>query len=151
PQAALSDKTAQIAGENAAGGKARLGFISASQIIRLPGIEIGRTGLTYERAIHRYGRKSVESVFIHARDIEPYMPTSAPLALKLYYLKKKQSLIALEAVGQNIKARLDTFSAALAGRLTLADLMTLDLAYTPALGTARDALNAAATVALQKE
>lgn len=151
PQAALSDKTAQIAGENVAGGKARLGFISGSQIIRLPGIEIGRTGPTYAQAIRKYGKGKVESVFIHARDIEPYMPGSAPLALKLYYLKKKQTLIALEAAGHNIKPRLDTFSAALAGALTLADLMTLDLAYTPAFATARDALNAAATVALQKE
>ena len=151
PQAAVSDKTAQVAGENAAGGKAQLAFTAAAQIIRLPETEIGRTGLTYTQAIRRYGKANLESVFIHARDTEPYMPGSAPLALKLYYTKKKHALVALEATGTGIKARLDAFSAALAGKLTLHDLAMLDLAYTPAFGTARDALNAAATVALQQE
>ncbi len=151
PQAAVSDKTAQVAGENAAGGKARLEFTTASQLIRLPGTEIGRTGLTWEQAIRKYGKAKIDRVFIHARDKEPYMPDSAPLALQVIYLKKKQQLIALEAVGQNIKSRLDAFSAALAGSLTLKDLAMLDFAYTPAFGTARDGLNAVATVALQKE
>jgi rhodanese-related sulfurtransferase len=38
----------------------------------------------------------------------------------------------------------------MAGNLTIDALALLDLAYTPAFGTARDALNIAATVALQK-
>lgn len=151
PQAAVSDKTAQVAGENAAGGKARLDFVSASQIIRLPETEIGRVGLTYEQAIRKYGKANIESVFIHARESEAYVPSSGSIALKLFYLKKKQQLIALEAVGKNLKPRLDAFAAALAGKLSLSSLAMLDFAYTPVLGTARDALNAATTVALQKE
>lgn len=151
PQAAVSDKTAQVAGENAAGGKASLGTITASQIIRLPGIEIGRTGLTYAEARAKHGKKNIESVFIHGVDSEPYMPGSSSLSLNIYYTKKKRKLVALEAAGKNIKSRLDAFTAALAGELSLDDLALLDFAYTPAFGTARDALNVAATVALQRE
>lgn len=150
PQAAVSDKTAQVAGENAAGGKARLGFFSASQIIRLPTIEVGRVGLTYEQALEKVGKPRVVSTFIHARDTEPYMPHSAALSLKLFYDKKTHAVLGLEAAGHGVKARLDAVAAAMAGKLTIDDLALLDLAYTPAFGTARDALNIAATVALQK-
>lgn len=150
PQAAVSDKTAQVAGENAAGGKARLGFFSAAQIIRLPNIEVGRVGLTYEQALEKVGKPRVISTFIHARDTEPYMPASATLSLKLFYDKKTHALLGLEAAGRGVKARLDAFATALAGKLTIDDLALLDLAYTPAFGTARDALNIAATVAVQK-
>lgn len=151
PQAAVSDKTAQVAGENAAGGKAKLGTLTGSQIIRLPDIEIGRTGLTYAEARAKHGKKNIESVFVHGLDSESYMPGSSPIALNIYYTKKKRKLVALEATGKNIKSRLDAFTTALAGELSLDDLALLDLAYTPAFGTARDVLNVAATVALQRE
>lgn len=151
PQAAVSDKTAQVAGENAAGGHAQLSTITANQIIRLPGIEIGRVGLTCTQAMRKFGKANIGSVFVHGRNTESYMPGSEDISLKLYYHRKKKQVIALEAAGKEIKARLDAFAAALAGNLTLNDLAMLDLAYTPAFGTARDALNIAATVALQKE
>lgn len=150
PQAAVSDKTAQVAGENAAGGKASLATVTASQVIRLPRLEVGRVGLTYDQALRKFGKARIDSVFVHARDIEPYLPASEAIALKLYYDRKTRGLIALEAAGKNIKSRIDTFAAALAGKLTLNYLALIDLAYTPALGTTRDALNVAATVALQK-
>lgn len=151
PQAAVSDKTAQVAGENAAGGKAQLGTMTASQIIRLPGIEVGRVGPTCVQAMRRHGKPNIGSVFVHGRNTEPYMPGSQGISLKLYYHRKKKQVIALEAAGHDIKARLDAFAAALTGKLTINQLAMLDLAYTPAFGTARDALNIAATVALQKE
>jgi len=150
PQAAVSDKTAQVAGTNAAGGSAKLSTITGSQIIRLPQVEIGRVGPTEEVARKLYGKKNVHHVFVHARDKEAYMPGSSQLSIALFYHAKKGSLIALEAAGHGVKPRLDAFSAALAGGLNLDDLAMLDLAYTPAVGTARDALNVAATVASQR-
>ncbi len=151
PQAAVSDKTAQVAGENAAGGKAVLTTMTGSQIIRLPGIEVGRVGPTCAQAMRQYGKANIGSVFVHGRNSEPYMPGSEDISLKLFYHRKKKQIIALEAAGKDIKSRLDAASAAIAGQLTLNDLAMLDLAYTPAFGTTRDALNVAATVALQKE
>lgn len=144
PQAAVSDKTAQVAGENAAGGKARLGRMTAAQLIRLPTVEIGSVGLKCDP------KNRTASVLVHAHDFEPYMPGSSPMTLKLWYNTKTRQVTRLEAVGQNIKPRLDAFALALAGKLKLKDLSLLDLAYTPSSGTARDALNIAATVALQQ-
>lgn len=149
PQAAVSDKTAQVAGENAAGGNAKLESTTGSQIIRLPDVEIGRTGLTLQDAQRRYGKANIGSVLVHARDKEGYLPDSSTITLKLFYTRKQQRVVALEAVGRNIKARLDVATAAIVGKLTLRQLAMLDLAYTPALGTARDAINVAATVASQ--
>lgn len=143
-QAALSDKTAQVAGENAAGGRARLAEPSGAQILRLPSIEVGRVGNIAAK------KRGVERVFVHTHNMEPYMPKASPLALLLYYEKKSQRVIALEAVGNHIKARLDAIATAIAGKLRLKDLAYFDFAYTPALGTARDALNVAALVALQQ-
>jgi NADPH-dependent 2,4-dienoyl-CoA reductase/sulfur reductase-like enzyme/rhodanese-related sulfurtransferase len=149
PQAAVSDKTAQVAGENAAGGSARLTALTGSQIIRLPDIEIGRVGPTLRQAQRRYGKSNLNCVLVHARDTESYISDSTTMTVKMFFTKKKGQLVALEAVGKNIKSRIDVAAAAIAGKLKLQEIAMLDLAYTPVVGTARDAINIAATVGSQ--
>ena len=151
-QAALADKTAQVAAVNAsnvAKHKISLPAVSASQLIRLPDLEIGRVGLTYKQAIQKYGKKNIDSSFVVGRDVEPYLK-SQPMVVKIFYHTKTQRLVGIEVAGQNIKSRIDASAVAIAAKQKLSDLALIDLSYTTAIGTARDALNAAAMVGLQK-
>ncbi|HMX57978.1 MAG TPA: FAD-dependent oxidoreductase [Leptospiraceae bacterium] len=150
PQASVADKTAQVAGENAAGGDAKLASFVGSLLLRLPNMSAGRVGPSFRNlglaAGNRLGR-----AFVHAYDVEPYMPHAKPLMLELFYEKESGKVLALEAAGSGVERRLDAAAVAIAGSLTIQQLAKLDLAYSPALGTARDALNVAATVAVQAE
>ncbi len=151
PQAAVSDKTAQVAGANAAGDSVKLGVFSASMQIRLPEWEVGRVGLTEKEALLEAGKNNLGKVLILAKDKEPYLPGSSEITLELFFHLKSGKLLGLEAVGTNIKSRLDAFAAAFTLNGTIVSLAQSDFAYTPAFGTARDALNIAATVALQTQ
>jgi NADPH-dependent 2,4-dienoyl-CoA reductase/sulfur reductase-like enzyme len=150
-QAAVSDKTAQVAGANAAGLKVKLNYFSNSMILRQPTFEIGRAGLTEPEAIKNYGSNKIGKVLVHGNDKEAYFPGSESIILELLYNKKDQRLLGLDALGTNIKSRLDAFAIAFTSELKLENLANMDFSYSPAYGTSRDVLNIVATVALQKE
>ncbi|TGL58158.1 hypothetical protein EHQ58_12315 [Leptospira ognonensis] len=150
-QAAVSDKTAQVAGSNAAGLKIKLSEFSGSMILRTPNFEIGRVGLSVGTAMALYGKQKVGKAFVHAVDKESYFPGSQNMILELLYHKKNHKVLGLDILGSNIKSRLDAFSVAFTQGIKLETLANLDFSYSPAFGTSRDALNIVATVALQKE
>ncbi len=149
-QAAISDKTAQVAGSNAAGLKIKLSPFSDSMIVRTPNFEIGRVGLSKSQAELIYGKQKIQKVFVSATDKESYFPGSSPIFLELLYHKKNLSVLGLDILGTNIKSRLDAFSVAYCKGMTTGELSQMDFSYSPAFGTSRDALNVVATVALQK-
>ncbi len=151
PQAAVSDKTAQVAGANAAGSKVKLREFSSSMIIRTPNAEVGKVGLSQTQAQMYFGKDKIGKALVHGTDKESYFPTNAPVILEILYHKKNHRILGLSALGNNIKSRLDAFASAFTNRQTLEDIANLDFAYSPAFGTSRDVLNVVATVALQKE
>ncbi|MDZ4725722.1 MAG: FAD-dependent oxidoreductase [Leptospira sp.] len=151
PQAAVSDKTAQVAGANAAGKKVKLENFTASMILRLAcDKEVGRTGLTWKQSMETYNKNKVDKVLVHGNDKESYFPGSEKITLELIYHKKNHRLLGIDMIGKNIKSRLDAGSIAIAKKMTLSELANMDFAYSPAFGTSRDVLNIAAIVALQK-
>ncbi len=149
-QAAVADKTAQVAGENAAGGDAKVAAFVGSTLIRLPGTVVGRTGPSRRQLALSAGNR-LGRAFIHAYDREPYMPESQPLMIELFYEKGTGRILALEAAGAGVERRIDAAAVAIAAGMTVHQLAKLDFGYSPALGSARDALNVAATVAVQSE
>ncbi len=147
-QAAIADKTAQIAGANAAGGKMRIGPFYGSILIRLPGSVVGRTGMTWAEA-SEFTRNEAAVTTAIGSDREPYIAGAGRLILKLFYDSKSEKILGAEAAGPGAERKLDVCTTAIAGGLTVSQLSLLDLAYTPALGTARDCINIAGTVAKQ--
>lgn len=150
-QAAVSDKTAQIAGANSAGLKLKIGKFLSSMIVRLPTGEIGRVGMTESQIIKKFGIKKLGKIFIQTNQIEPYMPESKPIFLEMYYNKKNGKILALEGFGFGLKSRLDSCAVAIQKGMTIEELSQMDFAYSPAFATTRDAINISATVGLFHE
>lgn len=148
PQGAIADKTAQVAGENAAGGQVRLMPVLGSMLLRLPDVTLGRTGLTEDEAHRHLGGQAVKRTTVHAPSHEAYFPGSETLTLELLWEKATGRVLGVEAIGKRgVDKRLDAAACAIAGGLSVEQLAQLDLTFAPPFGAARDPLNVAATVA----
>lgn len=147
PQAAIADRSAQVAGANAAGGAQRLQSMAASLLLRLPETEIGGCGLSLRQA--RVAGKNASRAVVHVLDRESYMPGAKPATLSLIFDRIDASILGLEAIGPGLSRYLDAASLAVAAKMSVTELAGLDNAYHPTSGAARDALFVAATVASQ--
>jgi len=146
-QAAIADKTAQVAGGNAGGGDARMGPALGTAIVRACDLTLARTGLTYSEAA-AYAGSELASVCIHAPSCEPYVPGSTPATIELLYHGRSGRVLGAEvASAAGADKRVDVLAAAILAGLTVDRLGSLDLAYTPAYAPARDPVNVAGVVA----
>lgn len=147
PQAALADKTAQVAGTNAGGGRARLARPAGSALVRAAALMLGRAGLTRREAKRQVG-SAWASLLVHAPAQEAFYPGASPLTVELLYDGQSGKLLGAELAGRHgVDKRLDVICTALAGGLTVEALAGLDLAYAAPYAAARDPLNVAASVA----
>jgi NADPH-dependent 2,4-dienoyl-CoA reductase/sulfur reductase-like enzyme/rhodanese-related sulfurtransferase len=146
-QATDADKTAQVAGTNAAGGDAKLGPTLGTAITRAGALHLARTGLT-----RLGGRHAVARIQIAGHSCDPFFRGSEPLELTLYYSPKSERVVGAEVIGRaGVDKRIDVIATAILGKLTLTQLAGLDLAYSPPYSMVRDIVNAAGVVALQAQ
>lgn len=144
-QAADADKSAQVAGANAAGGDAELLPTLDTAIVRAGALHLARTGLT-DLAQH----DRAAQVRVAGSSCDPFFRGSGPLDVSLVYDRKTERVLGAEVVGQaGVDKRIDVLAAAITGKLDLRRLAQLDLAYSPPYSTARDLINAAGVIALQ--
>jgi len=77
-----------------------------------------------------------------------YYPGSKPTVLKIIAEEGTGRLLGAQIVGEEgIDKRIDVLSTAIAGRMSVFDLESLDLAYAPPFGSANDPINVAGFVA----
>ena len=141
-QAAVADRTAQVAGANAAGGDEKLGGMLGTSIVRVGDLALARTGWTGGSG------PEVETARIHAPSRDSFFPGAAPLSIEIYFDRRQGRLLGAEVVGgAGADKRIDVLAAAILGRLGVSDLARIDLAYQSPFAAARDAVNVAGTVA----
>jgi len=146
-QASQADKTAQVAGANAAGGTARMGAVTGTALLRAGRVTIGGTGLGLEESAVFAGKKNLGVSRIHAPSCDVFFPGSSPLSVELYYDTRSGRLLGAQVAGSSsADKRLDVLATAVAAGLTVEQLAGLDLAYEPPYSTARDPINVAGAV-----
>lgn len=142
-QASIADKTAQVAGANAAGGRLKMLPVLGTAIVRAGDVVCARTGLP-----HGAAKKGVVVSRVHAPSHDSWFPGSSPISIELRHDAKTGRLLGADLCGKHgVDKRVDVLATALSGGLTVTDLAELDLAYAPPFSAARDAVNVAATVA----
>ena len=142
-QAAMADKTAQVAGACAAGGDARIGPVLGTAILRAGKLTIARTGVTGTEA-----GADAATVTVQAPSHDAFFPGSEPVAIELTYSRTTGQVLGAEASGPSgVDKRIDVLATAIAGRLTVDQLAALDLAYAPPYSAVRDPVNVAGTAA----
>lgn len=154
-QAADADKTAQVAGTNAAGGDAELLPTLDTAIVRAGKLQLARTGLTDPDQ-----HEGAAQIHVAGFSCDPFFRPlggaaqggSGSLDVTLIYERESQRVLGAEVVGHaGVDKRIDVLATAITGKLDLARLAQLDLAYSPPYSTARDLINAAGVIGLQAQ
>jgi NADPH-dependent 2,4-dienoyl-CoA reductase/sulfur reductase-like enzyme/rhodanese-related sulfurtransferase len=117
-----------------------------TSVVKLLDATAASTGLT-EKAAREAGFDA-RSCVIHKDHHAGYYPGGQVLTLKLVYERNGGRLLGAQAFGkEGVEKRIDVLATALHGRMTVADLAELDLAYAPPYSSANDPVNMAAFVA----
>jgi NADPH-dependent 2,4-dienoyl-CoA reductase/sulfur reductase-like enzyme len=145
----VANKQGRVAGINISGGYATFPGVLGTAVTRVCQTEIGRSGLT-EREAAGAGFRVASSV-IEATTVAGYMPNAMSMTVKLVGEQGSGRLLGVQVVGGPGSAkRVDVVAAALAGKLTVEDLVGLDLAYAPPFSPLWDPVQVAAKDLLRR-
>ena len=124
-----------VAGENVSARKS-----IGTGIIGAYGMAAALTGLT-EGLAKRIGIPH-QVIHLHPSSHAGYYPGAERLSLKVLFDPETGKLLGGQGVGRDgVDKRIDVIATAIYAGLTIDDLMNLELAYAPAFGSAKDAIN----------
>ena len=145
PLGTTAHKQGAIAGANAAGGAFEFAGSLATQVVKVFDLAAGRTGLTASEAVREgFDARTTEIV---TPDHKAYYPGARPLHIRVTGDARDGRLLGAQIVGDYraaVAKRLDVIAAALFSGLKVADILDLDLSYTPPLGSPWDPWQVAA-------
>jgi len=115
-------------------------------IIRVFGLTAACTGLN-ERTC-RIQDLPYKAIHLHPNSHAGYYPNAHPIALKLMFNPTSGQILGAQAVGEDgVDKRIDVLATAIAGGITVEELVDIDLCYAPPFGSAKDPVNLAGMIA----
>lgn len=109
-------------------------------IIGAYGMAAALTGLTEGLATRM--RISHKVIHLHPSSHAGYYPGAERISLKVLFDPETGKLLGGQGIGRDgVDKRIDVIATAIYAGLTVDDLMNLELAYAPAFGSAKDAIN----------
>jgi NADPH-dependent 2,4-dienoyl-CoA reductase/sulfur reductase-like enzyme len=149
PLGTTANKQGRVAGENACGGNASFPGILGSLAFCLFDTEVARTGLSEDQA--RVAGFTPISATVQFPSRAEFYPDAGTLTVKLIAEERTGQLLGAQMAGKGSAAkRIDVVATAIQARMTVADLIHLDLAYTPPLGTTWEGIQLAAQELLRR-
>jgi len=146
PLAGPANRQGRIAGANAAGGHFLYAGALGTSIVRVLHRTAGFTGLNSAQAAQA-GFSFFTSVTVDPTHAG-YYPGAKPMMMKIIAEEGTGRLLGAQIVGEDgVDKRTDVLATAIAGKMTVFDLESLDLAYAPPFGSANDPINTAGFVA----
>ncbi len=125
-----------IAGDETAHDQRALG----TGIVGVFGLQIATTGWNEKRL--RAAGRDFRTIHTHAGSHAGYYPGAEPIALKLLVDPESDAILGAQAVGRDgADKRIDVLATAIRAGLPASDLITLELAYAPPFGSAKDPVN----------
>jgi NADPH-dependent 2,4-dienoyl-CoA reductase/sulfur reductase-like enzyme len=145
PLGTTAHKQGRVAGENAIGGHRTFEGSLGTQVVKVVGLVIARTGLREAEAVQAgFDPVTVES---HLFDHKAYYPGAQTLRMSITGDRRSGRLLGAQMLGPwdaEVSKRIDIYATALYHGMTVEDLNSLDLSYTPPLGSPWDAVQMAA-------
>jgi NADPH-dependent 2,4-dienoyl-CoA reductase/sulfur reductase-like enzyme len=130
PLGTHANKEGRVAGINIGGGYESFPGVVGTATSKICDIEVARTGLTESEA--------TEAGFEFVTDTSDsttragYFPDTRPIKTKLVVEKQTGRLLGAQIIGEEGAAkRIDVFATALWNRMTVAEMLNLDLSYAP--------------------
>ncbi len=146
----IANKEGRVAAINAVNDESFENFdgVLKSTITRFFDYTISKTGLSMQEAMIYQDKINLEPVYstVTKNDKAGYMPNVQKLTIKLVADKRSGELLGAQALGSvdNIAQRINTVTSALQSRLTVEELLHLDLAYAPPFSSSIDPILTAA-------
>ncbi len=141
--ATVANKQGRIAGLNLSGASIPFAGVLGTAITRVGALEIARTGLNLTEA--KAVQRDVVDMRIQSETKLGYFPDVAPITVKLVADRKSHQLLGGQIVGGSGSGkRIDTIAVAATARMTVHDLVDLDLAYAPPFSDVWDPVQVAA-------
>lgn len=140
-----ANRQGRVAGANAVGGHFVYPGAMGTSIVRVLHMTAAFTGLSSTQAA-KLGFSFFSSM---TRDNQHagYYPGAKPMTIKIVAEESTGRLLGAQVIGEDgVDKRIDVLATAIAARMTVFDLETLDLAYAPPFGSANDAINTAGFV-----
>jgi NADPH-dependent 2,4-dienoyl-CoA reductase/sulfur reductase-like enzyme/rhodanese-related sulfurtransferase len=146
PLAGPANRQGRIAAENALGGKHTYKGALGTSVVRVFEAVAGTTGFSLKQA--RSLGIDADAVVVHKEHHTSYFPGAETVTAMVVYDRETGVILGGQTAGyKGADKRLDVIATAAAAKLTLSDLADVDLAYSPPIGTANDAINMAAYTA----
>jgi NADPH-dependent 2,4-dienoyl-CoA reductase/sulfur reductase-like enzyme/rhodanese-related sulfurtransferase len=146
PLAGPANRQGRIAAENAMGGNHHYKGAIGTSVVRVFDAVAGITGLSLKQA--RSIGIDADAVVVHKEHHTAYYPGAEIVTVQLVYDRTSGVILGGQTAGyKGADKRLDVIATATAAKLTIGDLADIDLAYSPPIGTANDAINMAAYTA----
>lgn len=146
PLAGAANKQARIIGTNVCGGAERFTGAQGTSIVRIGDVALAMTGIS-EKLAKRMGIDHFVSYTTSGHHAGFY-PGAQDLTVKLMVHRPSGRVLGAEIVGQEgVDKRIDVIATAIAAKMTVEDLESLDLAYAPPFSSAKDPVIMAGMVA----
>ncbi len=130
PLGTTANKQGRVAGENAMGGRATFPGIMTTLAFKVFDLEVARTGLSHDQA-QSAGFTPISAV-IRFPSRSPFYPNAETLTVKLIADERSGRLLGAQMAGHGTVAkRIDVVATALHAKMTVADLLQLDLTHAP--------------------
>ena len=138
--ASIANIQGRCAGYNAAGGISKYIDAIPTSIIKILDITIGKTGMTLKEA--KGAGLAAKKIELHALNHAEYYPGASMMHIIIIYDEGTGAILGFQAVGRKgIDKKTDVISVAIRAQMKIWELVTLNLSYQPAFGSAKDPLN----------
>lgn len=145
----VANKTGRTAGISMGGGRASFGGVLGTAMSKHCSFEVARTGLTEKEAAEHGFRYA--STVIKTKTRAGYYPGAEAMHVKLVAEEGTGRLLGGQIVGgQGAAKRVDILAAALTAKMTVKDLIDLDLGYAPPFSPVWDPVQTAGRSLLGK-
>lgn len=136
----LANRHGRLVADVIAGEKVAARPSIGTGIIGAYGMAAALTGLT-EGLAKRMGIKH-QIIHLHPGSHAGYYPGAERVSLKVLFDPETGKILGAQGIGKDgVDKRIDVIATAIYAGLTIDDLMNLELAYAPAFGSAKDAIN----------
>lgn len=136
----LANRHGRLVADVIAGEKVAARASIGTGIIGAYGMAAALTGLT-EGLAKRMGIPH-QVIHLHPGSHAGYYPGAERVSLKVLFDPESGKLLGAQGIGRDgVDKRIDVIATAIYAGLTIDDLMNLELAYAPAFGSAKDAIN----------
>jgi len=142
PLGSMANRQGRIIGDNLAGGDSRFPGVVGSWCVKLFDLGVAGTGLTLAGA--KKAGKDAVSTHITAIDRAHFYPEHAMMSLELVAERGTKRVLGVQGAsvsGDALVGKINTVAAMLPKNPTVADISTVELAYSPPFAAAMDILN----------